>query len=493
MTNLIEGKTGLWEVVIGLEVHAQIISESKLFSSSSTLFGSEPNTNVSFIDAGLPGVLPRPNKFCIEQAIKTGLALDGEINLVSYFDRKHYFYPDLPFGYQITQFYKPIMEHGKMLIELEDGTTKLIGITRLHVEQDAGKLLHEHHPNKSFVDLNRAGVGLMEIVSEPDIRSKLEAATYVNNLRVLLRSIGTCDGNMEEGSMRCDINISVRKPDEDYRTRVEVKNVNSIKFLQQAIDFEVEQQIATWENGGEVVQETKLFDPSSGKTFSLRKKEDSGGYRYVRDPDILPLMLDKSYVDEIREALPELPQDKKARFINDYSLSAYEATILTENVETSDFFEKSLSNAYGDIRNPKLVANWITTNLFALLNNSGLKISESKISPQQLGEMIDLIEEEVISSKIAKEVFDIMWSDDKFFGISPLEIVEVKGLKQITDTTEIAALVDKLCNENADKIEQIKAGKDKLLGWFVGQIMKETGGKANPEVVNSLLNKKISS
>ncbi|MCL2567283.1 MAG: Asp-tRNA(Asn)/Glu-tRNA(Gln) amidotransferase subunit GatB [Alphaproteobacteria bacterium] len=491
MTNLIEGKTGFWEVVIGLETHAQIISKSKLFSGSSTLFGSSPNTHVSFIDAGMPGVLPRPNQFCIEQAVKTGLALDGEINLTSYFDRKHYFYPDLPFGYQITQFYKPIMEHGKMLIELEDGTAKFIGITRLHIEQDAGKLLHEHHPNKSFVDLNRAGVGLMEIVSEPDIRSKLEAATYVSNLRTLLRAIGTCDGNMEEGSLRCDINISVRKSGEDYRTRVEVKNVNSIKFLQQAIDFEVERQIAVWEDGGEVVQETKLFDPSTGKTFSLRKKEDAGGYRYVRDPDILPLILESTYVEKIRESLPELPQAKKERFIAEYSLTSYEANILTIDAEISAFFEKTLIKEDRSIRNPKMAANWITTNLFALLKEEGIKIGESKISAEQLGGMIDLIEEEIISSKIAKEVFETMWTDANFFGKPPLLIVEAKGLKQITDNTEISALVDKLCEENMDKIEQIKSGKDKLLGWFVGQIMKETGGKANPEVVNTLLHKKI--
>lgn len=492
MSNLIEGKTGKWEVVIGLEVHAQIISESKLFSGSSTLFGSEPNTNVSFIDAGLPGVLPRPNQHCIDQAIKTGLALNGEINLVSYFDRKHYFYPDLPFGYQITQFYKPIMENGKMLIELEDGTTKSIGITRLHIEQDAGKLLHEHHPSKSFVDLNRAGVGLMEIVSEPDIRSKLEAASYVSNLRVLVRSLGTCDGNMEEGSMRCDINISVRKPGEDFRTRVEVKNVNSIRFLQQAIDYEVEQQIATWENGGIVEQETKLFDPSSGKTFSLRKKDDAGDYRYVRDPDILPIKFEQSYIDNIKNSLPELPQAKKERFINDYSLTSYEANILTIDVDNSKFFEDALLREDNSIRNPKLISNWIATNLFALLKDESLKISDSKISPSQLGEMVDLIESDVISSKIAKEVFDLMWADEDCSGKSPNDIVEAKGLKQITDTTAISALVDKLVSENPDKIEQIKAGKDKLLGWFVGQIMKETGGKANPDVVNSLLNKKIS-
>lgn len=491
MNNLIEGKTGKWEVVIGLEIHAQIISKSKLFSGSSTLFGSEPNTNVSFIDAGLPGVLPRANKFCIDQAIKTGLALDGEINLVSYFDRKHYFYPDSPFGYQITQFYKPIMEHGKMLIELEDGTTKNIGITRLHIEQDAGKLLHEHHVSKSFVDLNRAGVGLMEIVSEPDMRSKLEAASYVSNIRILLRSLGTCDGNMEEGSMRCDINISVRKPGEEFRTRVEIKNVNSVRFLQQAIDYEVEQQIETWENGGEVVQETKLFDPSSGKTFSLRKKEDAGDYRYVRDPDILPLIIEASHMQGIKDSLPELPQAKKERFVSDYSLTPYEANLLAMDLSNSKFFEEALIKEDKSIRNPKLIANWITTNLFALLNNENLKISESKISPKQLGEMVDLIETEVISSKIAKEVFDLMWSDDSYFNKSPADIVEQNGLKQITDTSAISSLVDKLFNENPDKIEQIRAGKDKLLGWFVGQIMKETDGKANPDVVNSLLNKKI--
>ncbi len=491
MTNLVEGKSGLWEVVIGLEVHAQIVSNSKLFSGSSATFGAEPNMSVSYIDAGFPGVLPRANEFCIEQALKTALALDGKINLTSFFDRKHYFYPDLPFGYQITQFYQPIMEKGSLTIELDEGVRKTIGITRLHIEQDAGKLLHEHHPSKSFVDLNRAGVGLMEIVSEPDIRSKEEAAAYLSTLRVLLRTLKSCDGNMEEGSLRCDVNISVHKVGEPYRTRVEVKNINSVKFLQQAIDYEVQEQIKIWESGKEVIQETKLFDSTTAKTYSLRGKEDAGDYRYVRDPDIMPLVLSKEYVQSIKDKMPELPMAKKERFISDYYLTNYEASILTQESDNSHFFEEAIIKYSGDIRNPKLVANWITTNLFALLNSNNIKITDSKITPVQLGEVIDLIESEVISTKIAKDVFDNLWNNPDYFGKSAKFVVETNGWQQISNMEEIAEIVDRLCAENKDKIEQIRAGKDKLIGWFVGQIMKETQGKANPDIINSLLNKKI--
>ena len=487
MSDIIQEKKSKWELVIGLEVHCQILSKSKLFSSSSTTFGEEPNANVSFIDCALPGVLPVPNKFCIEQAVKTGLALNGTINNVSYFDRKHYFYPDLPFGYQITQFYKPVMENGSLNIDLADGTVKVIHIERLHIEQDAGKLLHDHHPSKSFVDLNRAGVGLMEIVSSPDLRSKEEVATYLNNLRTLLRYLGTCDGNMEEGSMRCDINISVRKSGEPFRTRVEVKNVNSIRFIQQAIDFEFNQQIETWESGKEVIQETKLFNSSTGQTYSLRSKEDAGGYRYMRDPDLLPLKLDDSYIENIKNNLPELPHEKKLRFLQEYKLNNYEATLLTSEKEYADYFEQAILKDNLEIRDAKNVASWITTNLFAFLNKDGIKITSSKISASRLGKLIDITENGLISGKIAKDVFEIMWSNNK----DPEDIVNENNLQQITDTGEIESLIDAIILNNQAKVLEIQSGKEKLLGWFVGQVMKESQGKANPDLVNSLLRKKI--
>ena len=487
MSDINQEKKSKWELVIGLEVHCQILSKSKLFSSSSTTFGEEPNANVSFIDCALPGVLPVPNKFCIEQAVKTGLALNGTINNVSYFDRKHYFYPDLPFGYQITQFYKPVMENGSLNIDLADGTAKVIHIERLHIEQDAGKLLHDHHPSKSFVDLNRAGVGLMEIVSSPDLRSKEEVATYLNNLRNLLRYLGTCDGNMEEGSMRCDINISVRKSGEPFRTRVEVKNVNSIRFIQQAIEFEFNQQVETWESGKEVIQETKLFNSSTGQTYSLRSKEDAGGYRYMRDPDLLPLKLDDSYIENIKNNLPELPHEKKIRFLQEYKLNNYEATLLTSEKEYADYFEQAILKDNLEIRDAKNVASWITTNLFAFLNKDGIKITSSKISASRLGKLIDITENGLISGKIAKDVFEIMWSNNK----DPEEIVNENNLQQITDTGEIESLIDAIIVNNQAKVLEIQSGKEKLLGWFVGQVMKESQGKANPDLVNSLLRKKI--
>ncbi len=487
MSDINQEKKSKWELVIGLEVHCQILSKSKLFSSSSTTFGEEPNANVSFIDCALPGVLPVPNKFCIEQAVKTGLALNGTINNVSYFDRKHYFYPDLPFGYQITQFYKPVMENGSLNIDLADGTAKVIHIERLHIEQDAGKLLHDHHPSKSFVDLNRAGVGLMEIVSSPDLRSKEEVATYLNNLRTLLRYLGTCDGNMEEGSMRCDINISVRKSGEPFRTRVEVKNVNSIRFIQQAIEFEFNQQVETWESGKEVIQETKLFNSSTGQTYSLRSKEDAGGYRYMRDPDLLPLKLDDSYIENIKNNLPELPHEKKIRFLQEYKLNNYEATLLTSEKEYADYFELAILKDNLEIRDAKNVASWITTNLFAFLNKDGIKITSSKISASRLGKLIDITENGLISGKIAKDVFEIMWSNNK----DPEEIVNENNLQQITDTGEIESLIDAIIVNNQAKVLEIQSGKEKLLGWFVGQVMKESQGKANPDLVNSLLRKKI--
>ncbi len=487
MAYLIEGKTGKWEVVIGLEVHCQIVSNAKLFSSSSTKFGSEPNSNVSYIDMAFPGVLPRVNKFCVEQAIKTGLALNGKINLVSYFDRKHYFYPDSPFGYQISQFYTPIVENGYMNIKLENGDNKKIHIERIHIEQDAGKLLHEHHPNKSFIDLNRAGVGLMEIVSKPDMRSKEEASMYVNNLRTLVKYIGSCDGNMEEGSMRCDINVSVRKPGEKLRTRVEIKNVNSIKFLQQAIDYETHMQIDAWENGLEVSQETKLFNPSSGKTYTLRKKEEAGDYRYMRDPDLLPLVLSDEEVKNIHNSLPELPQAKCDRYVNDFGLNFEESYLLSSDKDYVNYFEAVVENQKKDLINIKMIANWITTNLFAYLNKDNVAISNSNISPSNLAKLIDLIVDNTISSKIAKEVFEEMWNTSK----NPEDIIKHKGLQQITDVSQIQSVIDNLVKNNQDKANEIKLGKEKLLGWFVGQIMKETSGKANPEIVNDLLKKKI--
>ncbi len=487
MSYFLQGKTGDWELVIGLEVHCQIISNSKLFSGSSTEFGCEPNSNVSCIDLGLPGVLPSPNRHCLEQAIKTGLALNGTINKISLFDRKHYMYPDLPFGYQITQFYKPIMETGYIDIEIEDGKKKRINIERLHVEQDAGKLLHEHHSTKSFVDLNRAGVGLMEIVSAPDLRSKEEVASYVSSLREIVRYLETCDGNMDEGSMRCDINISVRKPGEDFRTRVEVKNVNSIKFIQQAIEYEANLHIETWESGKVVEQETKLFNSTLGKTYSLRKKSDAGDYRYIREPDILPIVFSEEEISKIKSSLPELPNQKRERYITEYKLSSYEASVLTADKDYCTFFEETLKKEDGTLRDPKAVVNIITTQLFGYMNKENLTISQSKLSPSIIGEIIDLLEEKVISSKIAKDVFDIIWKDPQ----SPKKLVEDRGLKQITNTDEIEALVEKLVSENLDKVEQIKAGKDKLLGWFVGQIMKDTQGKANPEIVNKFLTEKI--
>ncbi len=486
MTNLVKGKTGDWEVVIGLETHAQIISNSKMFSGSKVNFGDEPNNNVSFIDAGYPGVLPSPNEFCVKQAIIAGLALNGNINLTSYFDRKHYFYPDSPLGYQITQFYVPIMEHGFFNIDTKDGVKK-IGINRLHIENDAGKLMHEHHKTKSFVDLNRAGTGLMEIVSEPDFRSKEEVADYVNKLRTLLKTLGVCDGNMEEGSLRCDVNISVRKPGEKFRNRVEIKNMNSIKFIMQAIDYEVAEHIKTWESGGEIVQQTKLFNPSEGRTYTLRTKEDAGDYRYVREPDILPLVLEQSYVDGIKASLPEFPDDKKNRYITQFGLHKDDALLLTNERENADFFEESLK--YNISKNPKSVASFIITNLFAFLNSNSVELKNSPITPKMIGELVDLIDNKTISSKIAKEVFEIMWNNKT--PQSPADIVKERGLVQITDTSAIEAIVKKVADANPDKIAEIKAGKDKLIGWFVGQVMKESQGKANPDLVNELLKKYI--
>ena len=485
MTNLVQGKNSLWEVIIGLEVHAQILSKSKLFSSSKVGFGDEPNSNVSFIDVAMPGVLPVPNRFCIEQAIKTGLALNGSINLVSYFDRKHYFYPDSPFGYQITQFYKPIMENGFFTIEIANNEKKQIGINRLHIEADAGKLLHDQHPNKSFVDLNRVGTGLMEIVSEPDFRSKEEVADYVTKLRILLRSIGVCDGNMEEGSLRCDVNVSVRKPDEELRNRVEIKNLNSIKFIQEAIEYEVNNQIEIWENGDVVIQQTKLFDTTQGVTYALRTKEDADDYRYVREPDILPLVFTKTEIDSIRDTIPELPEDKKQRFTDDFGLSADDAMLLAYDNDNAEFYEEAVKDNIQ--KNPKMVANFLITNLFGILNANSLDLKDSKITPIMLAQLVDLVEDGTISGKIAKEVFEKMWETSD----TPSNIVEKEGLVQITDVAAIENIVINLIENNQDKVVQIREGKNKLIGWFVGQVMQETQGKANPAIVNELLKKHL--
>jgi aspartyl-tRNA(Asn)/glutamyl-tRNA(Gln) amidotransferase subunit B len=482
---IIKGEKSNWEIVIGLEVHCQILSQSKLFSSSSAIYGGEPNSQVTFLDAGLPGILPHLNSFCVEQAVKTGLALNGQINNTSYFDRKSYFYPDLPTGYQITQFYKPIMEKGFLEIELQNGFKK-IPINRLHIEQDAGKLLHDHHPNKSFIDLNRAGVGLMEIVSEPEMFSKEEVTSYVTTLRNLVRYLGTCDGNMEEGSMRCDINISVRKEGETgLRTRTEVKNVNSIKFIIEAIDFEAREHIKTWEKGLEVKQETKLFNSTTSQTYSLRKKEESGGYRYFRDPDLLPLKIDDSYINSIKLSIKELPTQKKQRYITSYGLSKDDADILSNNKQYADFFEEAIK--YNN--NPKITSAWIITNLFAMLNKDNLKITESKVSAKQIGLIVSLIEQNIISGKIAKEILEIIYENQDIR--DPALIVAEKGLTQITDSNQIEKIIDDVISQNKDKVAEIIAGKDRLLPWFVGQVMKLSKGKANPDLVNKLLNTKI--
>jgi aspartyl-tRNA(Asn)/glutamyl-tRNA(Gln) amidotransferase subunit B len=483
MGYIIKGETGDWELVIGLEVHCQVISNAKLFSGASTTFGAEPNHNVAFLDAGMPGMLPVINEKCVEQAVRTGLGLKAQINEYSVFARKNYFYADLPLGYQISQFDKPIVGEGTMILDLEDGETKEVGIERLHMEIDAGKSQHDQHPSKSYIDLNRAGVCLMEIVSMPEMTSPEEAGAYVRKLRSIVRYLGTCDGNMDEGSMRCDVNVSVRKVGETgLRTRTETKNVNSVRFVMQAIEAEAARQVEVYEEGGEIVQETRLFDPNKGETRSMRSKEHAHDYRYFPDPDLLPLELPAGYVDKIRETLPELPDEKKDRFINELGLSAYDASVLVVEKDKADYFE-----AVAGGRDTKLAANWVITNLFAVLNKQGVGIQESPVSAENLGKLVDLISDDTISGRIAKEVFEIMVET----GDDPEKIVEEKGLKQITDTGAIEAAVDEIIAANQDKVEQIRAGKDKMLGWFVGQVMKATQGKANPAAVNKILRDKI--
>jgi aspartyl-tRNA(Asn)/glutamyl-tRNA(Gln) amidotransferase subunit B len=477
----IKGATGDWEVIIGLEVHAQVTSKSKLFSGASADFGGEPNDHVSMVDAAMPGMLPVINEYCVEQAVRTGLGLKARINNYSVFDRKNYFYPDLPQGYQISQYKQPIVGEGVVTIDLDDGKTVDVGIERLHLEQDAGKSLHDQHPSMSFVDLNRSGCALMEIVSKPDMRSSDEARAYVTKLRQIMRYLGTCDGNMEQGSLRADVNVSVRKPGGKFGTRCEIKNVNSVRFMGQAIEFEARRQIGILEDGGKIDQETRLYDPKKGETRSMRSKEEAHDYRYFPDPDLLPLELTDDWVAAIKVSLPELPDEKRARFMSAYGLSAYDASVLVAERASSDFFETTAKG-----RDGKITANWVINELFGRLNKEGKTIENTPVSAKQLGEIVDLIGSGMISGKIAKDVFEIIWTE----GGSPSEIVESRGLKQVTDTGAIERAVNEIIAQNPDKIAAVVA-KPSMLGWFVGQVMKSTGGKANPQAVNDLLRQKL--
>ncbi|MGE0849481.1 MAG: Asp-tRNA(Asn)/Glu-tRNA(Gln) amidotransferase subunit GatB [Hyphomicrobiaceae bacterium] len=485
---LMRGATGDWELVIGLEVHAQVASKAKLFSGASTEFGGEPNSHVSLVDAAMPGMLPVINEGCIAQAVRTGLGLNAKINLVSVFDRKNYFYPDLPQGYQISQYKRPIVGEGAVEIEV-DGTALKVGIERLHLEQDAGKSIHDQNPEHTLVDLNRSGVALMEIVSKPDIRTAKQAQAYVSKLRSILRYLGTCDGDMEKGNLRADVNVSVRRPGAELGTRCEIKNVNSIRVIGQAIEVEARRQIDIIEDGGTVEQETRLFDSAKGVTRSMRSKEEAHDYRYFPDPDLLPLELSQEYVDGLKKGLPELPDAKQARFVRDYKLSTYDAAVLTAERESAEFFEAVAQGRDGVAAKPrdgKVAANWVINELFGRLNKEGLEVATSPVSAGQLGGIIDLIASGAISGKIAKDVFEIVWSE----GGDPAAIVERRGLKQVTDTGAIEKAVDAIIAANPDKVEQAKA-KPAVLGWFVGQVMKATGGKANPQAVNELLRKKL--
>jgi aspartyl-tRNA(Asn)/glutamyl-tRNA(Gln) amidotransferase subunit B len=482
MSYTIEGNTGPWELVIGLEVHAQVISQSKLFSGAATDFGSSPNSQVSLVDAAFPGMLPVLNQECVAQAVRTGLGLDAHINLMSRFDRKNYFYADLPQGYQISQFEHPIVGAGTIEIELADGSTRQIGVTRLHLEQDAGKSLHDQHPTKSYIDLNRSGVALMEIVSEPDLRSPEEAGAYLRKLRTVLRYLGTCDGNMEEGSMRADVNVSVRKHGEPFRTRCEVKNVNSIRYVMHAVEAEAKRQIALYENGGAVIQQTRLYDPSRGETRSMRSKEDAHDYRYFPDPDLLPLVLDEAWVAQLKSELPELPDAKRARLMRDYGIPIYDAGVLVAEQVIADFYE---TVARG--RDGKLAANWMLGDFFAGLNRTGHTIEDSPVSAGSLGKLLDLIADSTINGKIAKDVLEAMMDT----GEDPAAIIDARGLRQVTDTGAIDAAVDAVLAANPDKLAEYKAGKDKLFGFFVGQVMKAMAGKGNPALVNEALKQKL--
>jgi aspartyl-tRNA(Asn)/glutamyl-tRNA(Gln) amidotransferase subunit B len=479
---MIEGRTGQWETVIGLEVHAQVVSKAKLFSGAATEFGAEPNTQVSPVDGAFPGMLPVINRFCVEQAVKTGLGLEAEIRLESVFDRKNYFYPDLPPGYQISQYQQPVVGRGKVVLDMPDGSTRQIGITRLHLEQDAGKSLHDQHPILSYVDLNRAGIALMEIVSEPDLRSAEEAGIYLRKLRSILRYLGTCDGNMEEGSLRCDCNVSVRRHGEPYGTRCEIKNLNSIRYVMLAIEYEARRQIELIEEGGTIAQQTRLFDAGRGITRPMRSKEEAHDYRYFPDPDVLPLVLDPEWVARLRAELPELPDTKKARFVSAYGLSPEDAGVLVSEKETAQFFEQAAAR-----RDPKTAANWVMGDLFGALNRLGIGIEQSPVSAEQLGSLIDLIGDGTISGRLAKDVFAEMVAS----GADPGAIVEAKGLRQVTDSVAIEAAIDTVLAAQAEKVAEYRAGRDKLYGFFVGQIMRATQGKANPGLVNQLLRKKL--
>jgi aspartyl-tRNA(Asn)/glutamyl-tRNA(Gln) amidotransferase subunit B len=479
-SNYLKGATGDWEVVIGLEVHAQVASKAKLFSGSSTAFGAEPNSHVSLVDAAMPGMLPVINAECVAQAVRTGLGLKAQIHNRSIFDRKNYFYPDLPQGYQISQFKNPIVGEGQIEIDV-DGHAKTIGIERLHLEQDAGKSIHDQHPDYSYVDLNRSGVALMEIVSRPDLRSAKEAQAYVTKLRTILRYLGTCDGDMEKGNLRADVNVSVRKPGAALGTRCEIKNVNSIRFIGQAVEAEARRQIDIIEDGGKIEQQTRLFDSAKGETRAMRSKEEAHDYRYFPDPDLLPLEFSQSFVDGLKKGLPELPDEKRARFIAGYGLSAYDANVLVAERENADYFEKVAKG-----RDGKIAANWVINELFGRLNKEGKTIETSPVSATQLGGIVDLIGAGTISGKLAKDLFEIVWTE----GGVPAEIVEKRGMKQVTDMGAIEKAVDAIIAANPDKVEQVKT-KPGMLGWFVGQAMKQSGGKANPQSVSDLLKVKL--
>ncbi len=476
--NLIRGNTGEWEMVVGLEVHAQVTSDAKLFSSASTAFGAEPNTQVSLVDAAFPGMLPVINRRCVEQAIRTGLGLNAQINLRSVFDRKNYFYADLPQGYQISQFKDPIVGEGTIIIDMPDGASREIGVERIHLEQDAGKSMHDQSPDSSFIDLNRSGVALMEIVSKPDMRSAEEAGEYMKKLRSIVRYLGSCDGDMEKGSMRCDANVSVRRPGEELGTRNEIKNLNSIRNVINAINYEARRQIEVIEAGGEIAQATRLYNADNGETRVMRSKEDAHDYRYFPDPDLYPLVVEQSWVDEIKGGLPELPDDKKQRYVSEMGLSSYDAGVIVADKVTAGFFERAVEG-----HDPKMAANWLTAELFGRLNKAGRTIEDSPVSAEALSGLLDLISDNTISGKIAKEVLDIMFET----GRDAADIVEEKGLKQVTDSSAIEVLVDEVLAANADKVEQYKGGKQQLFGFFVGQAMKASKGKANPQMVNEIL------
>jgi aspartyl-tRNA(Asn)/glutamyl-tRNA(Gln) amidotransferase subunit B len=485
-SKLIKSASGDWEVVIGMEVHAQVTSNAKLFSGASTEFGGEPNSHVSLVDAAMPGMLPVINGECVRQAIRTGLGLNAKINLRSVFDRKNYFYPDLPQGYQISQYKSPIVGEGEVIVELPDGESVAVGIERLHLEQDAGKSLHDRSPTMSFVDLNRSGVALMEIVSKPDIRSSEQAKAYVAKLRSILRYLGTCDGDMEKGNLRADVNVSVRKVGEALGTRCEIKNMNSIAFIGQAIEYEARRQIGIIEDGGVIDQETRLFDPNRGETRSMRSKEEAHDYRYFPDPDLLPLQFSESYVAELKADLPELPDQKRARFVTEFGLSPYDASVLVAERESAGFFETVLGKLADKTRDGKLAANWVINELFGRLNKEGVAITASPVSATQLADIVELIGTGTISGKIAKDLFEIIWQE----GGDPRAVVEARGMKQVTDLGAIEKVVDDIIAANPDKVAQARA-KPQLVGWFVGQVMKSSGGKANPQAVNDLLKSKL--